>query len=968
MLNSAIQVFEQIGLLALFVSAFVYIRHHASPFQSIVTQDIFAGVLFGVLIIIAMLDPITIGEGAVFDPRGGPAILSGVFAGPIGALVAGVIGAAVRYFVVGGPVATGGAVSFALYALFGSLIGLFLKKRAINISIPVLFALGVGGAISVVPAFFVSVDAPTAIGILQKAGLIFAANNVLSTVIVGVFIVYGGRIIARSQRLEAEISENSKLARIAHETKNGVIIADQFGVTEWTNYGFERITGYTAAEAIGKKPGELLQGPDTDLSTVAHISERLANGQGFEVEIVNYTKDGKRYWINIDCQPYIDFDGARKFMAIETDITDRKNAEIKSHESEARLRAVLDNTPICLNLKDVEGRYIYINKPYEKWLGVTSDEIVGKKASEFLEGAEEVSDLSKAEQRMLASGKTYEDEIHIVRPNGEVFDRILIKFPVHGDDGKIIGLGTVAMDITERKQAEQALKRAMEKAEVASKSKSEFLASMSHEIRTPMTGISGFADLLLDDDLPPASREKVEKIKSSASSLLTIINDILDVSKLEAGKLVLEKINFDPIKTANDVIQLFHQTCPPAKKERLTITSKITSDFPTGVCADPTRLRQVLLNLVGNAVKFTDEGSVTLYCQREKNKDVLKFQIVDTGIGVDQATQQNLFGDFVQADASISRNYEGTGLGLSICKRLVELMGGEIGIESVPGEGSTFWFTLPYDVVPEGVEIIDEQAIKNRKFQSARHLSVLVAEDNDINKIIIKAILDGMGHDSTFANNGAEAVEAVKVGHFDLILMDVRMPELSGPDATKQVRRLSGFKGQIPIIALTADVMPENQKSYFEAGMNYFVAKPINQEELAVAMNKAVGETVNMIVEDATASAKTSFDLDEVKSRLGLPDDVIITLLKKFSVDYQDVAERIKHMADEKDFEGVRELAHSLKGVAGSLGMPEICEQASKIEQGAKSKKLNSAQENISKLASAISEAVTAIEGQVNNL
>jgi CheY-like chemotaxis protein len=246
-------------------------------------------------------------------------------------------------------------------------------------------------------------------------------------------------------------------------------------------------------------------------------------------------------------------------------------------------------------------------------------------------------------------------------------------------------------------------------------------------------------------------------------------------------------------------------------------------------------------------VKFTDEGAVTLHCEKLPGRDELRFRIVDTGVGIEKEAQEKLFGDFVQADASISRKHQGTGLGLSICKRLLELMGGQIGIESAPGKGSTFWFTLPYEALPDDVEIIDHLSIKSRKYRGARALSILVAEDNEINQTIIKAILDQMGHDATFANNGAEAVEIVKSQDFDLILMDVRMPELSGPDATKQIRMLSGFKGQIPIIALTADVMADNRKSYFEAGMNDLVAKPIDTEELALAINKAAGEAVNMV-------------------------------------------------------------------------------------------------------------------------
>ncbi len=510
------------------------------------------------------------------------------------------------------------------------------------------------------------------------------------------------------------------------------------------------------------------------------------------------------------------------------------------------------------------------------------------------------------------------------------------------------------------------LRVARDQAQAANNTKSEFLASMSHEIRTPMTGINGFADLLLEDNLPAASRDKVEKIKSSASSLLTIINDILDLSKLDVGKLKIEKINFAPSKVANDVTLLFQQTCPPSKKEKLRIISSISSDVPTGIAADPSRLRQILINLLGNAVKFTDQGIVTLHCEKQKDADVLKFRVEDTGIGIDSATKDKLFDDFVQADASISRKYQGTGLGLSICKRLVELMGGEIGIESELGKGSTFWFTLPYEPLPEGVEVVDETSVIPRKFGGARQLSILVAEDNDINRIIIKAVLEKMGHAPTFAHNGAEAVEAVKTADYDLILMDVRMPELSGPDATRQIRLLPGFKGQIPIVALTADVMAENRQSYFDAGMNDCVGKPVNQEELAVAINKAVGETVNMIKEDTTedTSSAPALDLEEVKARLMLPDDVINPLLTKFADQYSDVADRIQELVDKDDLAAVTELAHALKGVSGSLGMTDVSDHAAKIEVHSKAGDATAVVNLIPALTAQTNGAVAAIRDQ----
>lgn len=514
------------------------------------------------------------------------------------------------------------------------------------------------------------------------------------------------------------------------------------------------------------------------------------------------------------------------------------------------------------------------------------------------------------------------------------------------------------------------LEVARAKAERAAVAKSEFLASMSHEIRTPMVGIMGFADILLAENIRESTREKIGKIKSSATSLLTILNDILDLSKLDAGKLDVEKINFRPASIVDDTAQLFRQTCPPEKKDKLTISIEFADDFPDAVCADPTRLRQVLVNLMGNAVKFTDAGTITLSCFADTEKSMLRFEIIDTGIGIDAETQEKLFGDFVQADASISRKYHGTGLGLSICKRLVELMGGAIGIESELGVGSTFWFTLPYDAVADDAIILEDRSSMPTRYSSSRQLKILVAEDNEINQTVIEALLDNMGHSFVFADNGLEAVEAVQLADFDLVLMDVRMPELSGPDATREIRKLPGFKGAIPIIALTADVMAENRQSYFDAGMNDCVGKPVKIEELALAMNKALGETVNMPLDDDAAPAPApvaveptlpAFDLAEVKARLGLPESVLISLLQKFASTYSDVAERATRHLEAEEFIEVADLAHSVKGASGSLGLTFVSEAAGDLEKSSREHDVKAAEAALNKFALATAAAIRQI-------
>lgn len=411
-------------------------------------------------------------------------------------------------------------------------------------------------------------------------------------------------------------------------------------------------------------------------------------------------------------------------------------------------------------------------------------------------------------------------------------------------------------------RAEESMRSAKEDAETANQSKSAFLATMSHEIRTPMTSVIGFADILLDNDLLPDIREKVERIKHSTHSLLRLINDILDMSKLEAGKLEVENINFNLLALIDQTLDMFVEKRKGDGHKGLKVSSTIADNIPEGIFSDPTRLRQVLVNLMGNAVKFTEEGNVTLNLSLDDDVDpeMLRFSVIDTGIGLTEETKEKLFTDFTQADSSITRKYEGTGLGLSICKRLVELMGGEIGVNSQIGEGSTFWFTLPYkEATAEYVNVSKGRSIS---YAGLRKLNILVAEDNRMNQHIIRAHMEAFGHQVEMVEDGAKALEKHRAKNYDLILMDVRMPVMSGPDATRMIRRLAGDKGNIPIVAITADAMMEHKKGYYEAGMNEVVTKPINRSELLEAINTALGEEVHI-------ASEVQLDNTETRSKEG---------------------------------------------------------------------------------------------------
>jgi PAS domain S-box-containing protein len=349
MFLTLIEITKGLGLLTLISLGYIFLLSYTEAQLNKPVRDAVIGLMFGLLIAIVMIDPIKLSEGATFDPRGGPAILAGVFAGPIGAIIAAVIGSWVRWSVVGGPVALGGIVGFALYALVGIIAGFVIKKFNLKVGIFTLLFFGFVGTLFVTPAFFVSADFDTAISILKKAGPILLLNNLLSTLIIGSFIIYAKQWTEIRGRLRHEEIENARLALIARDTTNGVIITDSDGLTEWANEGFVRISGYSLEEMIGKSPGEVLQGIDTNPDTIKIMSDQIKKIDSFDVEVLNYHKSGKPYWLQIYCQPFVDPDGQQKFMAIEADITERKEIDdlksnfvsMVSHELRTPLTSIM---------------------------------------------------------------------------------------------------------------------------------------------------------------------------------------------------------------------------------------------------------------------------------------------------------------------------------------------------------------------------------------------------------------------------------------------------------------------------------------------------------------------------------------------------------------------------------------------------------------------------------------------------
>ena len=614
------------------------------------------------------------------------------------------------------------------------------------------------------------------------------------------------------------------------------------------------------------------------------------------------------------------------------DVTQHVEAEAAVRESEMRYRLLAENITDLIICYDADGVCSYASPAITGMTGYSAEEIVGVN----IVAAVHPDDRKVVDQPLadLVMGNVDQAvaQFRWRRKEGQWLWLEARSRLMRSEESSRPTVISVVSDISERHALEVDLIAAKELAEAGGRAKSDFLAMMSHELRTPMTGVLGMIDLLRLDPTPAERERYFETLESSAKTMMLVVDDILDYSKIEAGRLSLETVDFDIERLAREVVAMYSHT---ASTRGVSINLSIDRlSQNANVRGDPTRIRQILSNLVSNATKFTERGSIFVRVSALTEPDQWRFSVEDSGIGMTEEQMARLFEAFSQADGTTTRRFGGTGLGLAICKRLVVAMGGDIGVESKPGNGSTFWFELQ---LPQGQDgDVGTPAPTSPYVAAAAPLSILLAEDNPVNQLLITSILTKMGHEITCVENGLLAVEAAREGKFDVILMDMQMPVMDGPEATRAIRELAPPASDTPIVALTADALMRQPEVFEPLGLSGYLAKPINVQLLRTMLDSfAPPISVESAQHPFEAYAEGTqvdlplFDEGKLKElRTELDSATVDELLAIFSRDLDAQIGTVTEAVGLNQHHDARRAAHAIKGAAGSMA-------ASRLEQAA---------------------------------
>jgi PAS domain S-box-containing protein len=760
------------------------------------------------------------------------------------------------------------------------------------------------------------------------------------------YLLIGTDNTARKRAEEALLKAGALQSAIFNSANFSSIATDANGVIQIFNVGAERMLGYAAAEVMNQITPADISDPKEVIARAKALSAELGTAitPGFEAlvfkasrgiediyELTYIRKDGSRFPAVVSVTALRDADDAIiGYLLIGTDNTARKLVEAEQRKLDQRLRdqqfytrSLIESNNDAITITDPSGIITDVNKQMEALTGCTRDELIGAPFKNYF------SDPDRAEESIklaLSEKKVTDYELTARARDGK---KTLVSYnatTLYDRDRTLQGVFAAARDVTDRKRAEVELRLAKAAAESASRTKSEFLASMSHEIRTPMNAIMGIADLLAKTPLSPEQSKYVQIFRRAGDNLLNLVNDILDLSKVEASQLELEQTGFsldDLLEKVTEIVAV------RAHEKGLALICEIAPSVPTDLVGDPTRLRQVLLNLIGNAIKFTESGEVSLRITSDGDSAVptaLRFTVSDTGIGIPDEKLGRVFERFTQADSSTTRRFGGSGLGLTISKRLVELMGGRIWVESAVEKGSVFSFVVPFEIwtggalraaIPTGCE--PEPALPP--------LRILLAEDSPDNCTITIAYLEGTPYRIDIAETGIAACEMFAAGSYDLVLMDRQMPVMDGLTATRRIRAWEHANGRAPtpIIALTASALKGDREKCLAAGCTAFLTKPIKQDVLLQA------------IRDRSVPAQSPSGETTVQSvpRTDPAHPSLTARIPAFLLHRQQDAAALLEALARSDFGAVERLGHSMKGSGASFGFQTISDLGAELEKAA---------------------------------
>lgn len=733
-----------------------------------------------------------------------------------------------------------------------------------------------------------------------------------------------------------------------------LLIVDKDMMIEKVNVACVKTLGYAEHELIGKAINEIL---------CEKVSEVCLKENCFEAKNDDYGgmylchSTGRKIPVMFSSSPMINKDReSYGYVCIAQDITKQRESErlIKANHDEKL--AILSSIPAFVFMKDINGKYTYGNQKVLELLGKDINDLIG--FSDY-----DLFPMELAESYTIIDHQVMKDDRIIVTDcerlvghEGNGIWSYTTKAPIHDGHGSVIGVVGTAFDITDLKETEHELILQKKLAEEASVEKSRFLANMSHEIRTPMNGIIGMTNLLSKTQLTDKQSQYLNILRETSGSLLEVINDILDISKIEAGKIEIENVPFDFYDLINNIDHTFHYK---SYEKGLNLITEIETDVPQFIIGDPTRIKQILSNLVSNAIKFTTQGHIKIsgkYGHSSKGEEIIiSVEDTGTGIGIAEENIEKIFENFAQSDISISREFGGTGLGLSISNNLVGLMNGNINVESSLGKGSRFEVIIP--IIPvEDIEVIKGiSSGLNREKRTIEKLeiNVLVAEDNRVNHLYISELLNNYVRDYEIVENGREAIIKYEKGNYDCILMDIQMPVLDGISATKAIRNLEEAVGTyIPIIALTASALTEEVKMFIESGMDDYVLKPISEKKLWTVLSSiernhlvegVLGETDSPRELEVSHNERTMIDYESFMNTFGhFGNEAAIEIIDSFFESYTPEALKFSEKLEVEDLEKMSMTLHKLKGMFGNLGSQKLMKFIVKIEEMLSSKDLRS--------------------------